>query len=156
MAKKSLMRRAEAAVPRKGGYDRRKANRISLWIVIVVAIVFAAYMAVQLSTDPASVSDRALSVRALFGFRVALSDIRELRLETTPVALEKRIFGNNAFGLFSEGEFEVDGLGTARVFLKKPNVSYITIRTDNKNYAISLGSLDKDQLLYDAIKAGEK
>jgi hypothetical protein len=137
-------------------YDRRKANRISLWIVIIIAIVFAGYMAVELSTDPASVSDKELSVRALFGFRVKLSDIRELALEKAPIATSARIFGNNAFGLFREGDFDVDGLGRARVFLKRPNLSYITIKTDEKNYAISLGGLDKDQLLYDAIKMGVK
>jgi hypothetical protein len=155
MAKKSLMRRASAVVPRRG-YDRRKANRISLWVVIVVAIAFAAYIALELSTDPASVSDEALTVRALFGFRVALSDIRELKLEKSPVATGTRIFGDNAFGLFREGDFEVDGLGRARVFLKKPNVSYVTVRTEDKSYAVSLGSLEKDQLLYDRIKLGLK
>lgn len=155
MAKKSLMRRA-SAVPPKKAYDRRQANRISLWVIVVVAIALAAYMALQLSTDPTSVSDKELSVRALFGFRVELSDIRELKLERTPIATGARIFGNSAFGLFREGDFEVDGLGRARVFLKKPDVSYVSIRTDDKNYAISLGSAEKDQLLYDRIKLGLK
>jgi len=47
-------------------------------------------------------------VRAILGFRVALSDIRELTLEKTPIATGKRIFGNDAFGLFREGDYEVD------------------------------------------------
>jgi hypothetical protein len=135
-------------------YDRRQANRISLRVIIAVAIVFAAYMALELSTDPASVSGTELRVRAILGFRVALSDIRELTLEKTPIATGKRIFGNDAFGLFREGDYEVDGLGVSRVFLKKPNVSYLTIKTDEKSYALSLGSLEKDQLLYDRIKLG--
>jgi hypothetical protein len=155
MAKKSLMRRAEALAP-KPGYDRRKANRISLQVVVLFAIVFVGYMALQLATDPATVSDKELSVRALMGFHLELSDIRELKLEKAPIAIGARIFANTAFGLFSEGDFEVDGLGKARVFLKKPNVSYITIKTDDKNFAISLGSLEKDQLLYDGIKLGLK
>jgi len=37
-------------------YDRRQANRISLRVIIAVAIVFAAYMALVLSTCLASVS----------------------------------------------------------------------------------------------------
>lgn len=155
MAKKSLMRRAQSVAPARG-YDRRKANRISLRVVIAVAIAFAGYMAVQLSTDPATVSDREFSVRALFGFRVALSDIRELTLEKTPIGTSRRIVGDDAFGLFREGDYEVDGVGKTRVFLKKPDVSYILIRTDEKAYAVSLGSLEKDQLLYDRIKLGMK
>ena len=166
MAKKGLMRRAEALGPKgagaprgaapRGGYDRRKANRISLQVVVIFAILFAAYMAVQLSTDPAEVSGGELSLRSLFGFRVALADIRELRLEKEPIAVGARVFGNDAFGLFREGDYEVEGLGKARVFLKKPNVSYITIRTDDRNYALSLGSLLKDQLLFDRIKLAAK
>jgi hypothetical protein len=149
------MRRAEAASSApKRGYDRPKANRISLQVLVIAAIVLAAYMAVQLSTDPVEVSGRELSLRSVFGFAVALSDIRELELEKAPIAIGARVFGNDAFGLFREGDYEVDGLGRARVFLKKPNVSYITIRTDDKNYALSLGSLAKDQLLYDRIKLG--
>ena len=137
-------------------YDKRKANRISLWIVVVAAIVFGLYMAVELETDPASVSDTELRVRALMGFRIALADISEISLEKTAIATGKRILGNEAFGLFREGDYDVDGLGRARVFLKKPNVSYIAIRTGDKNYALSLGSLEKDQLLYDRIKIGMK
>jgi hypothetical protein len=102
------------------------------------------------------VSDTGVSLHALFGFRIALSDIREIELEKSPVSLGRRIFGNDAFGLFWEGDYEVDGLGKARVFLKKPNVSYITIKTDDKDYAFSLGSLEKDQLIYDRIKSGMK
>lgn len=154
MARKSLLRSAEAS--RRGAqkplYDRGEANRISLWIVLAVAIAFGAYMAVELSIDPASVGERDFRVRSLFGFSVALTDIRELRLEETPIAAGKRIFGNDAFGLFREGNFEVDGLGPARVFLKRPNASYITIRTDGGNYAVSLGSLEKDRILYARIK----
>jgi hypothetical protein len=153
--KKGLLDRA-SAVPPRGGYDRRRANRISLRVVVAAAIAFAAYMAVELSTDPAQADGEALRVRALFGFRVALSDIRELKLEKEPIALGARIFGDSAFGLFREGDFEVDGLGRARVFLKNPNASYITIRTGDRNYAISLGSLEKDQLLYDRIKLGAR
>lgn len=157
MARKSLLRRAESAAPAPGrGYDRRRANRISLQVVIAAAILFAGYMAVQLVTDPAAVSDKDLEVRALFGFRVALSDIRELKLEKAPVAVGARIFGITAFGLFREGDFDVDGLGKARVFLKKPDVSYVTVRTDDKCYALSMGSLEKDRLLYDRIKLGMK
>ena len=159
MAKKSLMRRAETlatANAPKRGYDRRKANRISLQVIVIAAILFAAYMAVQLSTDPASVNGEELNVRALFGFRVELADIRELKLEQGPVPTGARVFGITAFGLFREGDFEVDGLGKARVFLKKPDVSYITIRTDAGNYALSLGSLENNLLLYDRIKLGTK
>jgi hypothetical protein len=157
MARKSLLRRAESAAPGlKRGYDRRKANRISLQVVVVAAILFAGYMAVQLATEPAAVSDTGLEVRALFGFHVALSDIRELKLEKAPVAIGARVFGITAFGLFREGDFEVDGLGKARVFLKKPDVSYVTVKTDDKAYALSMGSLEKDQLLYDRIKVGMK
>jgi hypothetical protein len=111
-------------------------------------------MAVELSIDPVSVDGTVLRVRALFGFSVSLSDIREAKLEKSPIALGARIFGNDAFGLFREGDFEVDGLGKARIFLKKPNVSYVTVSTADKEYAFSLGSLEKDQLLYDRIKAG--
>ena len=113
-------------------------------------------MAVQLSTDPAEVGGGELTLRAIFGFRVELADIRELRLEEEPIAIGARVFGNDAFGLFREGDYEVVGLGKARVFLKKPNVSYITIRTDDRSYAVSLGSLEKDRLLFDRMKLGVK
>ena len=44
----------------------------------------------------------------------------------------------------------------ARVFLKKPPVSHIVLRTADKNYVLSLGSKDKDLLLYDRIKMGTR
>jgi hypothetical protein len=159
MAKKSLLKSAQAA---RGGkarpplYDRKQANRISLWIIVVVAALLGAYVAVELATDPASVAGDRLRVRALFGFSLPLSDITELTLEKEPIALGSRIIGNDAFGLFREGDYQVDGLGQTRIFLKKPNLSYVAIRTADKSYAISLGSVDKDQLLYDSIKLGMK
>jgi hypothetical protein len=144
-----------AKVPAKSpAYDRRQANRISLRIVLAVAIALAAYMAVELSTDPVRADDSSIRVSAIFGFRLLFSDIRGLELVKSPVIVGKRVFGNDAFGLFREGDFEVEGIGRARVFLKKPNVSYLSIRTDDKDYALSLGSLEKDQLLYDRIKLG--
>jgi hypothetical protein len=158
MARKSLLRSAEGERARSGArsplYDRRQANRISLRIVLAVAILAAAYMAVELATDPARAGDKDLRVTSLFGFRLAYSELRELRLEKEPIATGARIFGNSAFGLFLEGDFMVEGLGKARVFLKKPNVSYIVLRTEDRDYAISLGSAEKDQLLYDRIKLG--
>jgi hypothetical protein len=157
MAKKSLLKSAEAARgngARNAIYSRRQANRISLWIVIAVAAILGVYVGVELATDPASVSGGELRVRALFGYSLELSEIREASFEETPIATGRRVFGNDAFGLFREGNYEVDGLGLTRVFLKTPNVSYITVKTDDKSYAISLGSRDKDQLLYNAIKLG--
>jgi hypothetical protein len=154
----SLLRRAEGARRPGGrqGYDRKRANRISLQFVLVVAIAYAAYMALQLSSDPARVVGSELRVRSLFGYRLQLASIRELDLEKAPLAEAKRIFGNDAFGLFREGDYELPGLGKARVFLKRPNLSYLTFRTDEANYALSLGSPEKDQLLYNAMKLGMK
>jgi hypothetical protein len=152
--KKGLLKNAESARTKGPLYDKRKANRYSLRIVLAVAVVLVAYIGVQMSTDPARAGDEGLSVRALFGFHVAYSDIKELRLETEPIVTGERYFGNSAFGLFLEGDFMVEGLGKARVFLKKPNVSYLVVRTADKDYAISLGSEEKDRLLYDRIKLG--
>jgi hypothetical protein len=161
--KKSLLNSAQNARAGAGRgkvkeplYDKRQANRISLWIIVVVAAVLGVYVALELSTDPVTVTGDSLRVRALFGFSLPLSDITELELEKAPILVHNRIVGNDAFGLFREGDYEVDGLGRARVFLKKPNLSYLTIRTDEKNYAISLGSVDKNQILYDRIKLGMK
>jgi hypothetical protein len=137
-------------------YDRRLANRISLWVVIVVAIALAAYMAVELSIDPISVSDSKLRVLSLFGFSLPLSDIRDIQFVAESAPVGSRISGNGAFGLFREGSYNVDGLGAAKVFLKKPDLSYVLIKTDDSNYVLSLGSKDKDQLLYDRIKMGIK
>lgn len=166
MPKKSLLKSAQASRDSQGSargakakgplYDKRQANRISLWIIAVVAAALGAYVALELATDPASVSGDTLRVRALFGYSLRLSDITELSLEKEPIAVGSRILGNDAFGLFREGDYQVDGLGQARVFLKKPNLSYLAIRTGEKSYAISLGSVDKDQLLYNAIKLGMK
>lgn len=164
--KKGLMAKAESArqqgaASAKGAdrakaplYDRRQANRISLWIVIAVAVLLAGYVAVESSIDPVSVADGKLSVRSLFGFSVELADISDLRLEKEGLQTRSRVFGNDAFGFFREGDFLVDGLGKTRVFLKRPNLSYVSIQTARASYAISLGSLEKDQRLYDEIALG--
>ena len=144
------------AVAKKPLYDRRQANSISLWILIIVAIVFAAYLAIELSIDPVSVSGSGVRALSFFGFRVPFSEIRGVELLAGPAPVGKRLFGNDAFGLFREGDYNVDGVGAARVFLKRPNVSYIVVRTNDKNYVLSLGSKDKDLLLYDRIKSGTK
>jgi hypothetical protein len=141
---------------RKPFYDRRQANRISLWVIIVVAIALAAYLAIELSIDPITATDSKVRVLALFGFSLPFSDIRALEFVAGPAPVGSRIAGNDAFGLFREGNYNVDGVGAAKVFLKKPDVSYVLIKTDDKNYVLSLGSMDKDQLLYDRIKMGMK
>jgi hypothetical protein len=145
--------RSNKATPK---YDRRLANRISLRVIIAAAIVLAAYMAVELSIDPVSASDSEVRVFALFGFKLPFSDIRDLEFVPGPAPVGSRIAGNDAFGLFREGNYNVDGVGAARVFLKKPDVSYVVIKTDDRNYVVSLGSREKDQLLYDKIKLGIK
>ena len=137
-------------------YDRRQANSISLWIVVIAGIVFAAYLAVELTTDPVSATDSRVRALSLFGFSVPFSEIRGAELIAGPAPVGKRAFGNDAFGLFREGDYSVDGVGAARVFLKKPNVSYIVLRTDDRNYVLSLGSKDKDQILYNRIRMGMK
>jgi len=145
--------KANKATPK---YDRRQANRISLRVVIAAAIILAGYMAIELSIDPVSASDSEVRLFALFGFRLPFSDIRDLEFVTGPAPVSSRIAGNDAFGLFREGNYNVDGVGAARVFLKKPDVSYVVIKTDDRNYVLSLGSKEKDQLLYDRIKLGIK
>jgi hypothetical protein len=142
------------AGPRKPFYDRRQANRISLRIVLGAAIAFAAYLAVELSIDPISANDSRVRVYAIFGFSLPYSEIRDVEFVPSPAPVKSRVTGNDAFGLFREGTYNIEGLGAARVFLKRPNLSYVAIRTDDKDYALSLGSKDKDQLLYNRIKLG--
>ena len=137
-------------------YNRRQANRISLWIVVIVAIILAAYMAVELSVDPIVAGESRLQVYALFGFSLPYSEIKDISFHAEPVPVGSRISGNDAFGLFREGNFNIDGVGISKVFLKKPNVSYVVISTADRNYVLSLGSRDKDQLLFDRIKTGMK
>jgi len=155
--KKSLMKKAEASrnLAKPPLYNKKQANRISLWVIIVVAALLGGYVAVESAIDPASVADGQVRVRSLFGFSVPIADISDLKLEEGSLVTGARIFGNDAFGLFREGDFMVDGLGTTRVFLKKPNVSYISFRTGAKSYAINLGSPEKNQKLYDEIKLGK-
>jgi len=136
------------------GYDRRMANRISLRAVIAIAAVLGVYFAVESAVDTVSVSDKELRVSSLFGFRVPLSDIEDLVFEQSPPEKRARIIGLDAFGLFSEGDFNVEGLGKTRVFIKRPYTSYVLVRTVDRSYLIGLGSIDKDQLLYDRIKLG--
>jgi hypothetical protein len=170
-SKKGLKNRAEASRARsaartKGAsrssqakqplYNRRQANRISLWIIVAVAILLGGYIAVESAIDPASVAGGQLRLRSLFGYSLPLSEISDLKLEQGALATGSRIFGNDAFGVFREGDFVVDGLGTTRVFLKRPHLSYLTFRTEEKSYAIDLGSAEKNQKLYDEIKLGSK
>lgn len=155
--KKSLMNKAAAARAAKAPlYNKKQANRISLWVIVVVAVLLGGYVAVESAIDPASVADGQLRVRSLFGFAVPLSDISDLKLEPGAIATGSRIFGNDAFGVFREGDFMVDGLGETRVFLKRPHLSYLSFRTAAKSYAIDLGSAEKNQKLYDEIKLGTK
>jgi|WetSurMetagenome_2_1015567.scaffolds.fasta_scaffold511821_1 hypothetical protein len=136
------------------GYDRRKANRISLWAVAVIAVLLGTYVAVESFADPVSVAGGELSLRAMFGYRVALSDIEGLDLVTSPLGKRSRVIGLDAFGLFSEGDFNIEGLGKARIFARGSAASYVLIKTADRNYVIGLGSPEKDQLLYDRIKLG--
>jgi hypothetical protein len=135
-------------------YDRRKANRISLWAVAVIAALLGAYIAVESLADPVTVSGGELRLRAMFGYRVALSDIEGLDMIKSPLGKRSRVIGLDAFGLFSEGDFNVEGLGKARVFARGSAASYVLIGTADRTYVISLGSPEKDQLLYDRIKLG--
>ncbi len=137
-------------------YDRRQANRISLRIVLAAAIAFAAYMAVELSIDPVSANESGVRVIGLFGFSLPYSDIRDVEFVPEAAPVGSRIFGEDAFGLFREGNYNVDGIGAARIFLKKPYVSYVHIKTDDRDYVLSLGSKIKDQLLSDRIRQGMK
>jgi hypothetical protein len=136
-------------------YNKKQANRISLWVIIVVAVLLGCYVAVESAIDPVSVADGQLRLRSLFGFSVPIADISDLKLEQGALVTGSRILGNDAFGLFREGDFMVDGLGATRVFLKKPHLSYISFRTEAKSYAVDLGSAEKNQQLYDEIKLGK-
>ena len=66
--------------PKRPLYDRRQANRISLWVVIVVAIALVAYMAIELAIDPISTTDSKVSVLSLFGFSLPASPAPTLDL----------------------------------------------------------------------------
>jgi hypothetical protein len=135
-------------------YDRRKANRISLWAVAVIAALLAAYVAVESLADPVSVAGGQLRLRAMSGYRLELSDIESLDLVRSPLGKRSRVIGLDAFGLFSEGDFNVEGLGKARIFARGSAASYVLIGTADSTYVIGLGSPEKDQLLYDRIKLG--
>jgi|GEM_PF-2118218 len=144
--------RAKAGSAKGALYDRRQANRISLWFLGVIVVLLVAYVGIELGTDQVSVSDGTLQVRSLFGFSVPLAEVKELSFEASPAVVGSRTVGNDAFGLFKEGNYQVEGLGKARIFLKRPNVSYIILRTDDRDFAISLGPDEKNRALYDRIK----
>ena len=137
-------------------YDKRQANRISLWVVAALAIAALAYIAFEEAVDPVSVGDSALRVRSLFGFTLDYSDMKDVELVVQAPALGNRTVAFDAFGLFREGRYEVEGLGPARVYLRRPSTSYVLIRTEGGDYLVGLGSRDRDQLLYDRIKSASR
>jgi hypothetical protein len=137
-------------------YDKRQANRISFWVVVAAAIAIAAYVGLEQAIDPVSTGDSGLRVRSLFGFGFEYSDIRDMELVDQAAPLGARIMAFDAFGLFREGRYQVEGIGPSSVYLRRPDVSYIHFRTDRGDYLVSLGAKDKDQLLYDRIKSISK
>ncbi len=137
-------------------YDRRKANRISLVAVVVIALAFGGYALYVSSVDPIVVSENGISVRTLFGFSLSLSDIKDIELDKKPLGIQGKSFALDAFGLFREGSYNTADYGSIRAFLRNPNVSYVLIDTENGRFALSRGSAQKDELLYDQIKAAMK
>lgn len=128
-----------------------KLSKISIWIVAVITVIAAAALVCESIPVNIKVADKTLTISGSYGISIPLQNINRVeRVESLP-AIKMKTNGF-AMGNMQKGHFQVDKLGSCRLFLNTHQGPFLIIYTEgNTPVIINRNNADEINALYNQI-----
>ncbi len=130
-----------------------KAVVIAIVFFIGIVFVFVGFMFYYGSRDPVvNIRDNEIQIKAMYGLNIELSDITDISLidkSMADIGIGKRTNGYGGSGGILKGNFELDNLGEAMLFVQANSSPTIRIDCINKkDIFISFRNSENTEQLY--------
>lgn len=121
-------------------------------VVLVAAIAFVAFTFHAGTKAPeVSVSSQQIAVGGMYSTTIARSEVVRIALDDTLPATSRRS-GFSAGGHL-RGDFDVEGMGRARLFVTRDAPPYLVIHTTTRPVIINFEDASRTRALYDQLHA---
>lgn len=117
------------------------------------ALVFVVYLMAGTAREAdVLVQDGKLVITGQYGVTYQLIDLQEARLSNSLPAIGRKVNGAGLSGV-RKGDYEVEGLGTARLFLHSSSGPYLYLKVKDKWTILSFPDGGKTTAVLDRIRA---
>lgn len=124
---------------------------LALIIVGGVAIIVMSLFQGTKKEVQVVVTDSKIEIKGQYGTDIDIKDIQDIKLVDTIPTIGKKVNGAG-LGEFKKGDFDVEGLGTCRLFLHSEEGPFICIITDKKYTIINFKDASKTASVHEELK----
>ena len=136
--------------------DKKNNNSLFAVIFAVVVIAAAAIFVVTLMKGTKEeaeimITDGVLEITGQYGVSSSLEDIEEVRLQEEIPEIGRKVNGAG-LGSIRKGDYEVEGMGTCRLFLHAESGPYLYIKTEGKYLIVNYADAQKTEDAYERLQ----
>lgn len=127
------------------------APAIALLVVVVVGVfVFSLFSGTRKEAEVQIQGDKVV-ITGQYGVQYKLADIEAIRLESSLPSVGRKVNGAG-LGAVRKGDYEVAGMGTARLFLHSQTGPYLYLKAGGKWTIINFGDPQKTVGIHDRLR----
>ena len=117
-------------------------------LILIGAVIFVVLLfgATKQETE-AVIDDQTLQITGQYGTSYLLSEIDDIHLSDTIPEIGRKVNGAG-LGDTKKGDFEVDGLGTCRLFIHSANGPYLLFNTNSGYVIMNFEDTQKTEALF--------
>lgn len=129
----------------------KTAIKVFIVLIMVTGILVSTMLIYGIREPKIEITSDKITISGMYSSSINKEDIREISLQDTIPKVLRKTNGFD-FGYILRGNFTLDEIGVARIYIHENKAPYIVIKTENKYYIINYKDSNKTMELYNKIK----
>lgn len=125
--------------------------KVGIGLIIVTGLLVSTMLIYGAREPKVEVISNKIIISGMYSSSINKEDIREISLQDTIPKVLKKTNGFD-FGYILRGNFTLEEIGVAKIYIRENKAPYIVIKTENKYYIINYKDSNKTMELYNKIK----
>lgn len=125
--------------------------KVGIGLIIVTGLLVSTMLIYGAREPKVEVISNKIIISGMYSSSINKEDIREISLQDTIPKVLKKTNGFD-FGYILRGNFTLEEIGVAKIYIRENKAPYIVIKTENKYYIINYKDSNKTIELYNKLK----
>lgn len=125
--------------------------KVGIGLIIVTGLLVSTMLIYGAREPKVEVISNKIIINGMYSSSINKEDIREISLQDTIPKVLKKTNGFD-FGYILRGNFTLEEIGVAKIYIRENKAPYIVIKTENKYYIINYKDSNKTIELYNKLK----
>ena len=125
--------------------------KVFIGLIMVTGLLVSTMLIYGVREPKVEIGADKITISGMFSSSINKEDIREISLQDTIPKVLRKTNGFD-FGYILRGNFTLEEIGVAKIYIHENKAPYIVIKTENKYYIINYKDSNKTMELYNKIK----